>query len=141
QHMHTIKIAGLGPGPDGAPTADVVRAWARERLPQIPPMRWTVRQIPLGLGRPVFLDAGPFDVDAHIRVEQVSDPGSDEQLDEVVSAIASKQLDRSRPLWELTIVTGLSDQRVALVFKLHHSIMDGQASVRFLEVAFDSDEP
>ena len=140
QHMHTIKIAVVGPGPDGPPTVQQVRAWARERLPRIPPMRWRVHKIPLGLGRPVFVDAGPFDVDAHIRVDELPAPGTDEQLDEVVSAIASEQLDRSRPLWELTVVTGLSGQRIALVFKLHHSIMDGQASVRFLEVAFDSDE-
>jgi diacylglycerol O-acyltransferase / wax synthase len=141
QHMHTIKIAVLGPGPDGPPSVEQIRAWARERLPRIPPMRWRVQKIPFGLGRPVFLDAGPFDVDAHIKVEDLPAPGTDEQLDDVVSVIASTQLDRSRPLWELTVVTGLSDQRVGLVFKLHHSIMDGQASVRFLEVAFDADKP
>jgi WS/DGAT/MGAT family acyltransferase len=142
QHMHTVKIAVLGPRPEGGPVGvDTVLAWASDRLPRIPPMRWQVHRIPLGLGRPVFVDAGPIDVDAHVRVEQLPPPGTDEQLDEVVSRIASVQLDRSRPLWELTIVEGLTGDRVALVFKLHHSIMDGQASVRFLEVAFAAEDP
>src|SRR3954453_5025130 len=135
--MHTIKIAIVGPHADGQPvTVDEVRAWARGRLVRVPPLRWTVHRIPLGLGRPVFVDAGPIDVDAHIRVERLRS-GSDDELDEVVSRIASTQLPRDRPLWELTVVDGLSGDRVALVFKLHHSIMDGQASVRFLEMAFD----
>jgi WS/DGAT/MGAT family acyltransferase len=137
QHMHTIKIAVVAPR-DGSPLpASEVKDWARERLPRIPPFRWRVRKIPLGLGRPVFLDSGPFDIDRHLFVESLPAPGSDAQLDEVVSRIASRQLPRDRPLWELTIVEGLSGGRVALVFKLHHAIMDGQASVRFFELAFD----
>jgi diacylglycerol O-acyltransferase / wax synthase len=141
QHMHTIKIAILGPTPTGPVATEDIRRWARERLPRVPPLRWQVHRIPFGLGRPVFTDAGPIDVDTHVRVEQLPPPGTDVELDEVVSRLASVQLDRSRPLWELTIVEGLSGDRVALVFKLHHSIMDGQASVRFLEVAFGTEEP
>ncbi|MDQ1697268.1 MAG: diacylglycerol O-acyltransferase / wax synthase [Frankiaceae bacterium] len=138
QHMHTIKIAIVAPGPDGPLSFPTVRDWAGETLARIPPLRWRVHRIPFGLGRPVFVDAGPFDIDAHLRAEHLTAPGSDEQLDDLVARVASVQLDRSRPLWELTVVDGLSDGRVALVFKLHHSIMDGQASVRFFEVAFDS---
>lgn len=141
QHMHTVKIAILGPTADGPVATEDVLAWARDRLPRIPPLRWRVHRIPFGLGRPVFTDAGPIDVDDHVRVEQLAPPGTDVELDEVVSRIASVQLDRTRPLWELTVVEGLTGDRVALVFKLHHSIMDGQASVRFLEVAFSDTEP
>ena len=141
QHMHTIKIAVLDPGADpSAVSLDAVRQWLRDRVLRIPPMRWRVVKIPLGLGRPVFLDSGPFDVDPHVTHVRLPGPGSDEQLDELVSRIASTQLPRHRPLWDLTYVEGLAGGRVALVFKLHHSIMDGQASVRFFELAFDSGE-
>src|SRR3954470_20928670 len=123
--MHTVKIAIVGPGSGGPLGFDDVVEWARERLPRIPAMRWRVLKIPFGLGRPVFIDVGRFDVDRHLRREQLSAPGDDAQLDEAVSAIASRQLPRDRPLWELTVVEGLSGGRTALVFKLHHSIMDG----------------
>jgi len=142
QHMHTIKIAILDAAADSsAVSVDAVRQWLRERVLRVPPMRWRVVKIPFGLGRPVFLDSGPVDVDRHLHTAHLPSPGGDEQLDEVVSRIASTQLPRDRPLWELTYVDGLAGGRVALVFKLHHSIMDGQASVRFFELAFDSDEP
>jgi diacylglycerol O-acyltransferase / wax synthase len=138
QHMHTIKLAIVGPR-DGRPVpTEEIKAWARERLPAIPAMRWTVSKIPLGLGRPVFLDAGRFDVDRHISVRRLA-TGTAAEFDELVSAIASVQLSRDRPLWELTIVEGLAGDEVGLVFKIHHAIMDGQASVRFFELAFDSE--
>jgi WS/DGAT/MGAT family acyltransferase len=136
QHMHTIKLAIVGPRADGPVPVEEIKQWARERLPQIPAMRWKVVKIPLGLGRPVFVDAGPFNVDRHLFVERLA-TGSDEEFDELVSRIASVQLRRDRPLWELTIVEGLPDGRVGLVFKIHHAVMDGQASVRFFELAFD----
>jgi diacylglycerol O-acyltransferase / wax synthase len=140
QHMHTVKIVIVGSGPDGPLETGQVEQWARERLPQIPALRWVVHKIPGGLGRPVFVDAGPIDVGRHLRFDRLSEP-SDDALDEAVSRIASIQLPRDRPLWELTVLEGLPDDAVALVFKIHHAIMDGQASVRFLELVFDSDIP
>jgi WS/DGAT/MGAT family acyltransferase len=138
QHMHTIKLAIVGPR-DGKPVpVDELKAWARERLPEIPAMRWKVLKIPLGLGRPVFIDAGHFEVDRHIFVERL-ETGDPVEFDDLISRIASVQLDRSRPLWELTIAEGLPDGQTGLIFKIHHAIMDGQASVRFFELAFDSD--
>ena len=146
RHMHTIKLALVADGGEGVPSYDDVRAWATETLARIPPMRWKVRKIPFGLGRPVFIDGGAFDVDRHVRAAELPAPGGPEELDELVSRIASESIDRVHPLWTLDYVTGLDPSRfdgarVALVFKLHHAIMDGQASVRFLELAFDSDEP
>jgi diacylglycerol O-acyltransferase len=146
RHMHTIKLALLADGPAGVPSYDEVKAWVAEDLVRIPPLRWKVRKIPFGLGRPVFVDSGAYDVDRHMSAVELASPGGPEELDEVVSRIASESIDRAHPLWSLTYVTGLDQARfdgarVALVFKLHHAIMDGQASVRFLELAFDSDEP
>jgi WS/DGAT/MGAT family acyltransferase len=137
QHMHTIKIAILGPRDGVAVPAEDVREWARERLPRIPALRWLVHDVPMGLGRPYFTDPGVLDVDQLSTVVRLESPGSDVQLDEVVSGVASRQLPRDRPLWDLTIVEGMSGDRVGLIFKIHHAIMDGQACVRFMEIAFD----
>ena len=146
RHMHTIKLALLADGPDGVPTYDDVRVWATETLVRIPPLRWKVRKIPFGLGRPVFIDGGAYGIERHLHAVELAAPGGPEELDELVSRIASESIDRTHPLWTLAYVTGLDPARfdgarVALVFKLHHAIMDGQASVRFLELAFDSGEP
>ena len=146
QHMHTIKLALVAPGPEGLPSYDAVREWAQEQLLRIPPMRWKVRRIPFRLAKPVFIDGGRFDVAPHVRTAELRAPGGPEEFDEMVSTIASDRLGERGPLWELTYVTGLDPARfdgaeLGLVFKIHHAIMDGQASVRFLELAFDSNEP
>lgn len=138
QHMHTIKIAVIDPGAADRPISlPTLRAWSADRLVHIPALRWRLVKIPLGLGRPVFVDGGPLDVDYHVVAERLPPPGTPEQFDDLVSRIASQQLDRARPLWQLTLVEGMAQGQLGLVFKLHHSIMDGQASVRFLETAFD----
>jgi diacylglycerol O-acyltransferase / wax synthase len=138
QPMHTIKIVLVGPRADGPVPAEEIKAWARERLPLVPAMRWRVVKIPFGLGRPVFIDDGPIDVDRHLAVRRLdtTDPAA---FDALVSRLASGRLNRSGPMWELTIVEGLADDVVGLVFKIHHSTMDGLASVRFFELIFDSE--
>ena len=54
----------------------------------------------------------------------------------------SQALDRSRPLWELWLVEGLSDDRFALLSKTHHALVDGISGVDIATVLFDaSPEP
>src|SRR5207344_2235795 len=53
--------------------------------------------------------------------------------------------DRTRPLWQFVVVDGLKGGRGALIEKMHHTIADGEASVRmsmqFLDIARDAPEP
>lgn len=142
QHMHTIKVVLLEPARAAGPTTlDDVRAWVNDRLLRIPPLRWRARRIPFGLGRPVFVDQHDVDLDYHVQYAALGGDATDAALDELVSRIASEQLDADRPLWQLWLVDGLARGLVALVFKMHHAIADGGASVRILEEAFGLREP
>jgi diacylglycerol O-acyltransferase len=59
---------------------------------------------------------------------------------ELVSDIASRQLPRDRPLWEIWTVEGLEGGRVAFVAKIHHAVADGVAAASLLaNVAADLD--
>jgi diacylglycerol O-acyltransferase len=49
----------------------------------------------------------------------------------------SQPLDRDRPLWEAWLVEGLEGGRWALVFKVHHCMVDGIAGVELLTVMLD----
>ncbi|MGH9029750.1 MAG: wax ester/triacylglycerol synthase family O-acyltransferase, partial [Acidimicrobiales bacterium] len=49
----------------------------------------------------------------------------------------SRQLDRTKPLWEMYIVEGLEDGNIAMVTKIHHSTIDGVSGAELLTKLFD----
>ena len=114
QPSHTIKVAILAPG-DGPLDADDAAAWAASTLPNRAPFRWRLQPIPLGLGRPVWVDADTVDPAHHIRRHTLAGSDPDAALADLVSTLAGDRLDRDRPLWRLWVVDGLDGGRVALV--------------------------
>lgn len=93
--------------------------------------------MPFDLSDPVWVDDENIDLDHHIRHITLPAPGSNRQLQEAVARSHSSLLDRSRPLWELTIIDGLKSGEVALYTKLHHAGMDGQAGIELGRAIFD----
>src|SRR4029453_15012789 len=51
--------------------------------------------------------------------------------------VFSQPLDRTKPLWQLWVVQGLTRKRFALVTKTHHALVDGVAGVDIATVLFD----
>jgi WS/DGAT/MGAT family acyltransferase len=133
-HMH---IGGVlifeGPAPDFDHFLDHVRS----RLHLVPRYRQKLATPPLESGRPLWVDDPSFNLEYHVRHTALPPPGSEEQLFLLASRIASQQLDRAKPLWEMWLVEGLSDGRFALVCKTHHSLVDGVAGVDLASVLFD----
>jgi diacylglycerol O-acyltransferase len=126
-HMHTIKAAVLRPAPGVDYTLDRVKADLRARLHRLPLFRRRIVQVPLGFHHPVWIEDAAFDLDLHVRSAAVPAPGGPREMDRVVSTIASRPLDRRRPLWELWLLEGLAGGRVAVVGKIHHALADGVA--------------
>lgn len=111
-----------------------------ERLCYVPRYRQRVRSLPLRLASPVWVDDDAFEVGYHVRRAALPRPGTAEQLHELVSRVMSRRLDRSRPLWEMYLVEGLADGRVALVTKTHLCLVDGVDAVDLAQVLLDSDQ-
>ncbi|MCJ7439423.1 MAG: wax ester/triacylglycerol synthase family O-acyltransferase [Acidimicrobiia bacterium] len=132
QPQHTLKCMILDPASAHEPvTFERLRTWAAAALPQVAPFRWQLAPPPMGLGHPFWVDRPELDVDYHVRVTRVAAPGGREELAAVLGQLLGGELlDRSRPLWQLWLVEGLAESRVALVWKVHHSLADGVASVR-----------
>ena len=140
QHMHTLKVGIIDPrrNPDGY-SFEHDKAKLAARLHLVPPFRWKVVPTPLALHHPLVVD-GEVDIDHHVRRAAVPSPGGPRELAEVISEIASRPLDKSRPLWELWMIEGLPGGRVAEVAKVHHTLADGVASVELLN-QFMTHEP
>src|SRR4029079_4526149 len=73
----------------------------------------------------VWIDDRDFDITYHIRRSALPSPGSDAQLHEVVARLGSRQLDKSRPLWEMYLVEGLAKNRMAIYTKSHQALVNG----------------
>ncbi len=138
-HMHVAGTAILS---GRAPTYDELIEHILSRLPLVPRYRQRLAFVPLGQGRPVWVDDPHFNVAFHVRHTALPGPGGDEQLKRLCGRIFSQALDRSRPMWELWLVEGLADDRFALLSKTHHALVDGISGVDIATVLFDaSPEP
>jgi diacylglycerol O-acyltransferase len=138
EHMHTIKVVIVDRASTPEPlTYPSARRWAAHRFPQVAPLRRRLVMLPLHLARPVWIEEQSIDVDQHLYRAVLPAPGTTAQLDELISDVASRPLDRRHPLWESWFVEGLEGDRIAYVVKIHHSLADGFASVRILEEMFD----
>ena len=116
---------------------ETLLATVERRLPQIPRYRQKIREVTLGLARPVWVDDRDFDITYHIRRSALPSPGSDAQLHELVARIGSRPLDRSRPLWEMYLVEGLSRNRVAIYTKSHQALVNGMTALEIGHVIAD----
>ncbi len=138
QHMH---VGGLfvfdASNTDGFDFSRFV-ALVRSRLHAVPRYRQKLAFTPLGLGNPVWVDDPDFDLSYHVRHAALPKPGGTPQLMEYCARILSRQLDRDRPLWELYVIEGLEEGRVALLGKNHHAMIDGIAGLDIASVMLDT---
>lgn len=107
------------------------------RLPEIPRYRQKVREVTLAIARPVWVDDPDFDITYHVRRSALPTPGSDAQLHELISRLAGRPLDRTRPLWEMYLIEGLSGNRLALFIKSHQALVNGMAAMEIGHVIAD----
>ncbi|MGH3157857.1 MAG: wax ester/triacylglycerol synthase family O-acyltransferase, partial [Streptosporangiaceae bacterium] len=109
-----------------------------QRLPGAPPvLRQKLLQMPLGLDQPYWVDDPDFDIEYHIRELALPRPGSDAQLTEQVARLHARPLDKSRPLWEIYLITGLAKRRIAVYTKIHHAAIDGVSGAELLTLLLD----
>ena len=116
---------------------ETLLATVERRLAQIPRYRQKVREVTFGLARPVWIDDRDFDITYHIRRSALPSPGSDAQLHELVARLGSRQLDKSRPLWEMYLVEGLAKNRIAIYTKSHQALVNGMTALEIGHVIAD----
>lgn len=73
-----------------------------------------------------------FDIAHHFVHLSLPKPGRIRELLAMVSRVHSQHLDRAYPLWRAYLIEGLEDGRIAMYFKIHHSLVDGVAGIRLM---------
>ena len=133
----TVYIFEGGSRVPGGRGALGIRDTVAERLHLVPRYRQKIHSIRFQLGHPVWVDDPDFDLDLHVRHEVLPAPGDGHSFRTAVARILARPLDMRRPLWDMTIVTGLHEDRVAVVNRAHHAMLDGVSTADIVTVLLD----
>jgi WS/DGAT/MGAT family acyltransferase len=116
---------------------EAIKQNVADRLHEIPVLTKRILRTPFDLAWPVFADDPNFHIDEHVIRRAVPSPGGDAELDALVSRVMSRELVPDRPLWELNVIEGLADNRIALIIKIHHALADGVSGAATFAQLFD----
>jgi WS/DGAT/MGAT family acyltransferase len=123
---HTCKVVIAERSGD---TVAFLRDRFARRIALAPRCRQRIAPTPLHLAAPVWVDDPDFDVARHVRGVPVEEPVGDAHLREIVARLMAERLPRDRPLWAIDVVEPLEDGSVALIWRIHHAMADGQATM------------
>jgi WS/DGAT/MGAT family acyltransferase len=135
--MHVGQVLIFQPPDDGFDYDRLVEIIER-RIEAIPRFRQKVRDVPGRIANPIWVDDENFDMSYHVRRAALPRPGTEAQLQDFVARVQPRKLDRTRPLWEVYLVEGLSGGRFAVVTKTHHAMIDGIHALDIAHVIVDS---
>jgi WS/DGAT/MGAT family acyltransferase len=102
-------------------------------LHRIPRYRQKLGWIPIE-NRPIWVDDRHFNIDYHIRHSALPRPGGKEELLKLVARLLTRQLDRTRPLWEIQVIEGLDEEHFAVFSKIHHCMIDGASGADISQI-------
>jgi WS/DGAT/MGAT family acyltransferase len=136
-HVGSLMLLDPSTAPGGSLTLEAFQQLIGRRLGLVPPLRWRLAEVPLGLDYAYWLDDPDFDLDFHVRELALPAPGTDAMLAEQVARIIARPLDRARPLWEIYLLHGVHGDRVAVLTKIHHALIDGLSGAEILGALLD----
>jgi diacylglycerol O-acyltransferase len=133
----SLAIGSLAVFEGPAPSFEEFLEHIAGRIALIPRYRQKLRNVPLRLAAPVWVDDPDFDLRWHVRNTALPAPGGPEEIGRLMSRVMSRRMNRERPLWEYWFCEGLSGGRWALLSKLHHSVVDGVSGTDLYELVLD----
>jgi WS/DGAT/MGAT family acyltransferase len=138
-HVGALALAEGSPllNTSGKLRLQEIRERVNRRLAHVPQLRRRLHFPGPLRGKPLWVDDHHFDIQHHVHETAVEPPGGEPQLLDAAAGLYARLLDRGRPLWELWFLTGLSDGRVGVLLKLHHSVADGMTAVTIMSSLFD----
>ncbi len=138
--MHVASVLVFS---GAAPQHEELMAGIEARLHLVPRYRQRLADVPLGQGRPVWVDDPHFNLGYHVRHSALPSPGGDAELRTLAGRLFAQPLDRTKPLWDMALVEGLADEagepRFAIISKAHHALVDGVSGVDITSILFDLD--
>ncbi len=139
QPMHVGSVLVF----EGTMNFESFRETMASRVHLVPRLKQRLAMVPFGIGKPYWVEDPAFNLDMHLQHVALPSPGSWKELRGLAARIFSVPLDRTRPLWEMTLVEGLDNipqvppGSVALISKVHHAAIDGVSGTEMMGVLLD----
>ncbi len=133
QLMHVCGIIVVDPSTiPGGYSFSAMKEILEARVSTIPTFRRKLKEVPLEIDHPLWVNDEDFDIDRHVHRVAVPAPGGADELREVAGHLAGIPLDRKRPLWEMWVIEGLESGQVAIFSKMHHASVDGVSGANLI---------
>ena len=139
QPMHVGSVLVF----EGSMTFEAFHETLATRVHLVPRLRQRLAMVPLGIGKPYWVEDPAFNLDMHLQHVALPSPGRWRELRRLAARIFSTPLDRTRPLWEMTFIEGLDEipqvppGSVAVISKVHHAAIDGVSGADMMGVLLD----
>jgi WS/DGAT/MGAT family acyltransferase len=117
---------------EGEIALDECTRYIESKLPQLPRFTQRLEPDPLRLTAPVWRPDPHFDIRNHVRQVRLQ-TGSAADWKSTMGGVLGSNLDSNRPLWDITLAQGLQPNKTGLVFRVHHSVVDGVAGVGLMK--------
>lgn len=108
-----------------------------QRMHLLPRYRQKLSFVPFNLAHATFEDDPDFDVRNHLTCHSLPEGTDDQGFVRAAMDAFEPVLDRKKPLWEMHLFQGLEGGRSAIVWKIHHCLVDGVSSMELLNVSLD----
>ncbi|MGA8845248.1 MAG: wax ester/triacylglycerol synthase family O-acyltransferase [Nocardioides sp.] len=126
QLMHVCGVIVIDPSTMPEPYSfEAMRAAIDAQVRDVAAFTRKLRRVPLGLDHPIWVQDKQFDIERHVHRLALPSPGGYGELIALTSHLAGLPLDRSRPLWEMWVIEGYDDGKIAIFSKMHHATVDG----------------
>lgn len=143
-HVGSVHLLSVPKG-QARGFAERLRKHLRERLELAPALTRIVQFLPLNVLTPYWQHADKVDMKQQVLHERLPAPGDLAGLHERVASLHAELLDRSLPLWQMVVFTGLGKslqtvaghEVIALYSKVHHAAVDGQGAVALANAILD----
>ena len=120
---------------------ELLRSTLAERIVAVPRLRQRLKSVPLGCGRPIWVDDAGFQIQNHVTMASCPAPGDETALLSAVAGLVRDRLPMNGPLWRATLLTGLADGGAALMLVVHHVLTDGIGGLAMLGSLLDGPAP
>ncbi len=132
------NIGGLSVFEGPAPTHDEVCDRIAGKMQFARRCRQRVHFLPGRVGHPVWADDTDFDIEHHVLRQRLAG-GDFAELEALHSEMVASHIDRRHPLWQVWVVDGLADGNWAILWKVHHAMVDGIAATDVMGLLLDTE--